>query len=154
MVACSMGEVTVLTGAAGLRVEGVNCCLGALSFECSIESLPLLMSARRGEIGAVTVTMPRSYQSAAGYGRRCPAGFRPSARKTKSLLTSKPAKSFRKAPKGTEANFPGLEQVRDEVLLCALCETLATFAVNSFRSRSQPPARLVVHEPLNAVFEK
>src|SRR5215475_11572651 len=69
MVACSMGEVTVLTGAAGLRVEGVNCCLGALSLECSIESLPLLMSARCGEIGAVTVTMAQSYQSAAGYGR-------------------------------------------------------------------------------------
>src|SRR5881394_3041806 len=69
MVACSIGEVTVLTGAAGLRVEGVYCCFGALSLECSIRSLPLLMSVRSGEIGAVTVTMARSYQSAAGYGR-------------------------------------------------------------------------------------
>src|SRR5438105_5383012 len=71
MVACSIGDVTVFTGAAGLRVEGVNCCLGALSLECSIRSLPLFMSARCGKICALTVTMPRSYQIAAGYGRRC-----------------------------------------------------------------------------------
>src|SRR5215469_17704325 len=74
MVACSMGEVTVLTGVTGLRVDGVNCGLGALSFECSMEAiLKFLVRALRPNV-SVTVTMARSYQSEIGYGGRCTGG--------------------------------------------------------------------------------
>src|SRR5204862_7134360 len=73
MVACSIGDATVLTGAAGFRVEGVNCDLGALSVECSIGAfLEFIYRALRRSL--VTVTMTRSYQSAAGYGGRCTRG--------------------------------------------------------------------------------
>jgi hypothetical protein len=71
MVACSIGDVTVFTGAAGLRVDGVNCVLGALSFECSIGSRPLIYVRALRRNCLVIVTMARSYQSAAGYERRC-----------------------------------------------------------------------------------
>src|SRR5579872_6293247 len=50
MLACSIGDVTVLTGVAGLRVVGVNCDFTALSFECSIGSHPLFVSANCGKI--------------------------------------------------------------------------------------------------------
>jgi len=48
------------------------------------------MSARCGEMGAVTVTMAQSYQSAAGYGRRCTGGCE------KKPLTANIAKKCRK----------------------------------------------------------
>src|SRR5881227_58655 len=74
MVACSIGDVTVFTGAAGLRVDGVNCVLGALSFECSIGSRPLIYVRALRRNCLVIVTMARSYQSAAGYGRSATGG--------------------------------------------------------------------------------
>src|SRR5438270_13930717 len=73
MVACSIGEVTVFTGATGLRVEGVKCGLGALSVDCSIGTFLDLFSAHRGGFG--NVTMAQDYRSRAGYGRCGTAGL-------------------------------------------------------------------------------
>jgi hypothetical protein len=41
MVACSIGEVMVLTGVSWFGVDGVNCDFIALSLDCSMGARPL-----------------------------------------------------------------------------------------------------------------
>jgi len=146
MVACSIGEVIVLTGVIGLLVDGVYASLEALSVDCSIGSRPLIDVRALRRNCAVTVTMARDYQSASGYGGWCTGGMDQWGEQILEIQKQK-TKAFnrkdrKELPQSSRRKPLNLEKPKSAIckslegvaLLCALCETLATFAVKSFWS--------------------